>query len=323
MSDRPGYSMRQYGDMITAEPRMSVYAKALEQAITPGCTVIEIGAGFGVFAMLACKYGAGKVIAIEPDPSVELIMPMAQANGCADRITVVRGLSTDYIPDEKADVLLSDLRGTIPLFQRHIETIVDARKRLLKPGGCQLPVRDTIYTAIANAPQTYAKCQEPWQRNNFDLDLSLGRQFVVNEPIRASLSPGAIISGPQPLAVLDYLTITEPNLDCQVELVADRDSVAHGLQMWFDAEIADGLSFSNAPGEPPLVYGRKFLPFEQPVSLKSGDRVSVRIRAKLAGAQYMLFWNSSFFDGDTGEKTESFAQSSFKSIVFGQQKPKP
>lgn len=316
MSEQPGYSMRQYGDMITAEPRMSVYAEALERAITPGCTVIEIGSAFGVFAMLACRYGAGKVIAIEPDPSVELIMPMAQANGCADRITVVRGLSSDYTPDEKADVLISDLRGTIPLFQKHVETIVDARKRLLKPGGCQMPLRDTIRVALARSPKTYAKCQKPWQSNRFDLDLSFGRQFVVNEPIRALLRPQAMLSEPQNLAVLDYLTITEPNLDSTVELVADRDAVAHGLQMWFDAEIADGLTFSNAPGEPPLVYGRKFLPFEQPVNLKQGDRVAIRIKARLFGSQYMLFWNSTFIDGKNGQKMRSFVQSSLKSAVF-------
>lgn len=319
MTDHPGYSIRQYGDMITAEPRMSVYAEALERAVTPGCTVIEIGSGFGVFAMLACRYGAGKVIAIEPDSSAGLIMPMAQANGCADRITVVRGLSTDYVPDEKADVLISDLRGTIPLFQMHVETIVDARERLLKPGGCQMPLRDTIRVALARSPKIYANYQKPWQSNRFCLDLSLARQFVVNEPIRASLGPRAMLSEAQTLAVLDYLTITEPNLDSTVELVADRDAVAHGMQMWFDAEIANGLTFSNVPGEPPLVYGRKFLPFEQPVRLKQGDRVSARIRAKLVGAQYMLFWSSTFFDGETGEKVQSFVQSSFKSRVFARQ----
>lgn len=316
MTEHRGYSMRQYGEMITAEPRMSVYAEALRRAITPGCTVIEIGSGFGVFAMLACRYGAGRVIAIEPDPSVELIMPMARANGCADKITVVRGLSTAYAPQEKADVLISDLRGTIPLFQGHIATIVDARERLLKPGGQQLPQRDTIRVALAHAPKTYTRCQQPWHSNSFDLDLSLGRQFVVNEPIRAMLGSRAMLSEPQTLAVLDYRTITEPNLDSTVELVVDRPGVAHGLQMWFDAEIADGLIFSNAPGEPPLVYGRKFLPFDQPVRLGAGDRVMARIRARLLGAHYMLFWNTTIIDGETGKTKHAFAQSSLKSQVL-------
>ncbi|MCU0947511.1 MAG: class I SAM-dependent methyltransferase [Porphyrobacter sp.] len=316
MAEQRGYSMRQYGEMITAEPRMSVYAEALRRAVTPGCTVIEIGSGFGVFAILACRYGAGRVIAIEPDPSVELIMPMARDNGCADRITVVRGLSTAYVPEEKADVLISDLRGGIPLFQDHVATIVDARARLLKPGGHQLPQADTIRVALARAPKAYARAQQPWLSNRFDLDLSRGRPFVVNEPMRSALGPRAMLSEPQTLAVLDYRTITEPDLDSTVELVADRPATAHGLQMWFDAQIADGLTFSNAPGESPLVYGRTFLPFEQPVRLRPGDRVAARIRARLFGGQYVLFWNSTVIDGASGTVRQSFVQTELKSRVL-------
>jgi protein arginine N-methyltransferase 1 len=138
----------------------------------------------------------------------------------------------------------------------------------------------------------------------------------VNEAVRSALGPRAMLSQPQTLAVLDYRTITEPDLDSTVELVADRPATAHGLQMWFDAEIADGLTFSNAPGEPPLVYGRTFLPFEQPVRLRPGDRVAARIRARLFGGQYILFWNSTIIDGATGTIQHSFAQSELKSRVL-------
>src|ERR1043165_9575056 len=111
MSSRPtGYNVLSYGQMITCEPRMSRYADALRQAVTPGCTVIDIGAGPGIFAMLTCKYGAGNVIAIEPNDSIELLSEFARANGFADRITVFKGLSTDYSPPEKADVIVSDIR---------------------------------------------------------------------------------------------------------------------------------------------------------------------------------------------------------------------
>lgn len=316
MSDPYGYSIRDYGAMITCEPRMSIYAEALERAVTPGCTVIEIGAGFGVFTLLACKYGAGKVVAIEPDPSVELIMPLAQANGCADKITVFRGLSSDFKTDEQADVLISDLRGNIPLFQTHVPTIVDARERLLKPGGHQLPKRDTINVALVRSPKAYKECQKPWLSNKFGLDLSLGRPFVVNDSLRFMLDPRAMVSDPQVLATLDYRTITEPNLDSTVELVASKDATAHGLQVWFDAEIADGLGFSNAPGEPPLVYGRRFLPFEQAVRLKAGDRVSARIRARLSGLHYILSWRCKVIDGATGDVRQTFNQSDFNSKIY-------
>lgn len=323
MSRPSGYSIRAYGAMVTCEPRMSVYAQALERAVTPGCTVIEIGAGFGVFTLLACKYGAGKVIAIEPDPSVELIMPLAKANGCADKVTVIRGLSSDFKPDQQADVLISDLRGNIPLFQAHIATIVDARERLLKPGGKQLPMRDTIKVALARSPAAYRQCHAPWQSNKYGLDLTLGRPYVVNHSMRLSLNARAMLSEPETVATLDYRTITEPNLDSTVELIASRNATAHGLQMWFDADVAEGLSFSNAPGERPLVYGRRFLPFEQPASLMAGDRVSARIRARLSGLHYILSWRCKIIDGTTGAVRQTFNQSDFKGEVHSKSDLEP
>src|SRR3954452_16487839 len=109
--------------MVNCEPRMSAYAEALRRAAKPGCTVIDIGAGPGIFSILACKYGAGKVVAIDPSDSIELVRPIAEANGCADRITIFKGLSTDYSPPTKADVIVSDIRGILPLFEGHIAVI--------------------------------------------------------------------------------------------------------------------------------------------------------------------------------------------------------
>lgn len=310
-----GYDIDSYGDMIDCEPRMSVYAEALRRAVTPGCTVFDIGAGFGVFSILACKYGAGQVVAIEPDPSVELVMPMAQANGCADRITVVRDLSTNYVPAEKADVIVSDIRGTMPLFENHIETILDARGRLLKPGGIQLPMRDTIRLALARSPKTYRLCERPWSANDYGLDLSPGREYAVNREKRTYLSPGALVSEPVDLATLDYTTITSPDLDRTVELVATRDTEMHGLLIWFDAEIAEGLTYSNGPGQPELVYGQSFFPFPVPVRVRAGDTVVARIRARLAGRSYIWSWSTKVVDGKTGEIRHSFNQSTFKSKI--------
>ena len=310
------YSIIDYGDMIDCEPRMSIYAEALKRAVTPGCTVFDIGAGFGVFALLACKYGAGRVVAIEPDASAELIMPMAKANGCADTITVVRGLSTDFSPETKADVIISDIRGTVPFYENHIETIVDARERLLKPGGAQLPLRDTIRLAVVHSPRDYRLCERPWNANEYALDLTLAREFAVNSHRRTHLGEDALLSEPADLLVLDYRTITHPDCDSVTELVATKAGVAHGLLQWFDAEIAEGLGFSNGPGHSELVYGQSFLPFETPVTLRVGDRVSVRIRGMHANGNYVWSWKCTVIDGQSGETRHAFNQSTFKGQVI-------
>jgi protein arginine N-methyltransferase 1 len=310
-----GYSVFDYGDMIECEPRMSIYAEALRRAVTPNCTVIDLGASFGVFALLACQYGAGHVIAIEPDPSIELLRPLAEANGFADRITIIRGLSTDYIPETKADVIVSDCRGTVSLYQHHIATLADARARLLAPGGTLLPMRDTLRIALAQWSKTHRGNTRPWLRNKFGLDLSAGHRFAVNMEQKAYLKPRNLLSAPQNLAVLDYRTITEPNLDASVELTAERDGAVHGLLVWFDAEIAEGLAYSNAPGEPELVYGQMFLPLAHAPRLAVGERISARVRGTLVDGEYIWSWDWQVRGSDGAARGALVRQSSFLSRV--------
>lgn len=308
-----GYDVLGYGE-IAHGARMEAYAKALRKAVTPGCRVIDIGAGPGFFALLACKYGAGSVVAIEPNDSIHLLEKLAEANGCRDRITIFQGLSTDYRDDRKADVIVSDLRGNLPLFEGLIPATIDARERLLAPGGVLIPRRDTLRVAVIDDPDEYRRFDEPWGSNPFGLDLSAGRRFAINTPRKVLLS-GATLLGPVgDLAVLDYMSIGSPDIETDFELPIERAGTAHGLLMWFDAEISEGVGFSNAPSGPTLVYGQRLFPFEHPVSVTTGDRVEGRVKARYLNASYVWVWESSFFRGK--ESLAAFRQSSFLARVL-------
>ncbi|WP_086738232.1 50S ribosomal protein L11 methyltransferase [Erythrobacter colymbi] len=315
MSMPAGYSLPGYGQMVECEPRMGVYAEALRRAITPGCTVIDLGASFGAFALLACKYGAGRVIAIEPDPSIELMMPLAQANGCADRIMVVRDISTRYTPETRADVIVSDCRGTMPLFQHHVATLADARARLLAPGGTLMPMRDTIQAALVHSAKLGRSVTRPWLENRYGMDLAAGYRFAVNSFQKAYLKPKDLVSQPVPIAEVDYRSITEPNLDTSVTLIAERSGPVHGLLLWFDAEIAEGLGYSNAPGAPELVYGQMFLPLDGAPTLAAGGHIALRFRGTLIDGHYVWNWDWQAFTPDGESAGRPVRQSTFLSQI--------
>ena len=59
------YSIYSFGSMITNSERMAPYVQALRAAIKPNSIVVDIGTGTGIFALLACQFGARKVYAIE------------------------------------------------------------------------------------------------------------------------------------------------------------------------------------------------------------------------------------------------------------------
>src|SRR5439155_6787570 len=156
------YSVADYGKMIADGCRMRAYSGALKRAITSDSCVLDIGAGTGILSLLACQYGARKVYAVEPSSAIAIAEEAARANGFADRMECIQALSTDIRLPQKADVIVSDLRGVLPLFQQHLPSIVDARSRLLAPSGNLIPKRDVLWAAVVETPRRYDQLMKPW-----------------------------------------------------------------------------------------------------------------------------------------------------------------
>lgn len=313
MTDSPtSYSLGGYGEMMEANPRMLGYVQALRQAVRPGCVVVDIGAGTGIFSLLACQLGAGHVHAVEPDDALLVGPAMAQANGCADRITFHQALSSNIELSPKADVIISDLRGVLPLFQHHLPAIIDARQRLLAPGGALIPRRDTLWAAAVEAPNLYRPCAEPWLENDFGLDLSAAQPMVVNTWRKARVGSEQLLVSPQIWTVLDYATIDQPSIAGDLAWTAQRSGTLHGVSLWFDADLAEGVGFSNAPDQPELIYGQAFFPMQKPVPVSAGDKITIQLRADLVAGDYIWSWNTEVRAASSaGSAKASFRQSTF------------
>jgi len=97
---------------------------------------------------------------------------------------------------------------------------------------------------------------------------------------------------PQSWATLDYATVESPGLRGTLSWTATRTGTVHGLVVWFDSTLAEGVQISNAPDKPALIYSRVFFPWEKPVSLAVGDTVCVALQADLVGADYIWRWET-------------------------------
>ena len=148
------YNLNDYGRMIADQVCMDAYARALKAAVTPNSVVLDIGAATGIHALLACKFGARQVYAVEPNDAIHLAREVAVANGFGGQIDFIQDLSTNVVLPEPADIIVSDMRGVLPLFGQHIPAIVDARQRHLATGGLLIPQRDTLWVALVEAPLT-------------------------------------------------------------------------------------------------------------------------------------------------------------------------
>ena len=317
MTTPTSYSIISYGEMITDEPRMQAYTEALTRAIFPGCVVLDIGAGTGIFTMLACQLGAGHVHTVEPDDSIQVAREIAAANGFTDRITFHQSISTEIDIINRADVIISDLRGILPLLEHHIPSIIDARERLLVPGGCLVPQADDLYAALVDSPRLYKSYDEPWLRNNYQLDMLAGRKYITNSWQKVNLNKEQLLVSPEHIATIDYNEVGSPDLNGQLKWSIEREGTCHGLAIWFDATLSEGISFTNAPGQPELIYGQAFFPWQEAVKLVAGDIVSVEIQASFVNGNYTWLWTTEVYaGGNTNEIKAAFKQSSFYATPF-------
>ena len=310
------YSIRNYGEMIVDAPRMDAYARALRQSVTSDCVVADIGAGTGIFALLACQLGARRVYAVEPGNAIEVAREMAAANGYADRIEFFPACSDEVTFPEPADVIVSDLRGILPFFQRHIPSIVDARERLLAPAGILIPQRDTLWCAVTHAPELRASLAVPWTDNAFGLDMRAAAVVLANGFYRVRPSAHRLVSEACRIAELDYRTIVDPDLRTEATMRVTHAGQGSGLVAWFDTILADGVGLSNAPDAAPLIYGNTFFPWPETVALEAGDEVHVDLRADLIGPEYVWTWTTRIGSGDATRMR--FNQSEF----FGEWLPR-
>lgn len=300
------YSLRFYGQMLADASRMDAYTEALRRTVTPDSVVMDLGSGPGVFAMLACKFGARRVYAVEPASVISVAREAAAANGLADRIEFFDDLSTDINVPEPANIIISDLRGVLPWFQQNIPSIIDARRRLLATGGVLIPRRDILWAAVVEAPEQYEELVGPWQGKRFELDLTAGTHFVTNTWRKERVQPQQLLSEPVCWTTVDYHEVESADIQAEITWRAARNGTAHGFVVWFDSELVDGVSFSNRPGAPETIYGNGLFPLSKPVELIEGDEIRLRLAAKVVKDDYVWRW-----DTDFERPKVSFKQSTF------------
>jgi len=286
------YGLDGYGSMVADRVRVDAYAQALRKTVRVGSVVVEIGTGPGIFAVLACQVGASRVYAIEPSEIIQVAREVAAANGYTDKIQFFEQFSNRVTLPARADVIVSDLRGVLPLFGRHIPAIVDARRRFLTPGGNLIPRNDTLWAAIAEAPKPYGQLVDPWDHNAFGQDLSPARRLIVNHIQKVKLDADRLLTAGRLWTTLDYNSVEDTDVQGNLEWRAERAGTGHGLVVWFDADLVDGIGFSNAPSAPETIYGSLFFPWPQPVPLEPSQSVAVNLEAKLIEEDYVWRWTT-------------------------------
>lgn len=256
----------QMTSMLTDESRCAKYAAAIRTVVNVrrAPTVLDIGAGTGLLALLAARAGASNVHAVEMyEPLAVLADDIVDANVMTEVVQVHPVRSTDLKVDvnglpKRADVLVTEIFDSALLGEACLPVIRDARRRLLSQDATIIPARATVYARLAQS--TFLR-----RFHDFGKDFPLHRSrsgsscmgHVKPIPVHLdALSEGSdfhFISDTTTVFTFDF---SEDNSDERTsEISFSRTALGRAdvVFYWWQLDLlGDGsITYSSAPGAEP------------------------------------------------------------------------
>ena len=235
--------------MMNDEERGLAYRDALVRAVRPGDTVLEVGTGGGLLAMMAGRIArerGGHVYTAEGNPDLATLAgEVVSHNGLADHVTVKNKMSTLTTPEDlggrRADVIFSETIGTSILVEGQIEWMRDARARLASEGVRIIPGSARQFITLAQSP-TWDRVTRVTHIDGLDLtpfnQVRDTSQFFWSRRYGLSFKDFDFrdMSLPIPVFHIDFYTTTWDDLPRRrvFEVPVLSDGVVHGAYTYFD-----------------------------------------------------------------------------------------
>ena len=303
---------RQY---LADAARLDAFDSALRAIVRPGDVVLDLASGTGVLGLLACRAGARRVYAIEMGPIVELAREIAAANGFGDRIVCVNEVSNRTTLPEPVDLIVMDGAGRFGFDGGIIDTLSDARRRFLKPGGRVIPGRLTLSIAPADTPG-------PWDHVSFWDARVHGLSFAPAARIARNTGYPRHVHRDELLAAPADLVSFDPSLSCaslsgHSNFTITRAGTLSGIAGWFSAALAPGVTLTNAPTASNRINRRNvFFPTGEPSAVDIGDRV--RVSVFIQPAALIVRWRVEVMSAD-GRVRRSTSASTFEGMLISRE----
>ena len=292
--------------------RLDQFAAALDRAITPGCVVLDLGAGFGVLSFLACRRGASRVYAVEITESAEFGRHLAASLGLADRVAFLQGPSFMTELPESVDVIVADVHAPFGLQEGGLSALRDAAGRWLKPGGTVIPAALEWFVAPVEAPDSYRYRIDVWRQSPHGLPLETIRAAAVNLPYPARFTTGDLLSPLKSVARAAVVSPDAPSMSGRVSATVERAGTLHGVCGAMTSTLSPGIALSNIPGAAETTnYSCAFFPIESPLAVSAGDRVDIEV-AVFDGSQAR--WSLTVTDGVTGTTRGRFQHTTLQAM---------
>jgi SAM-dependent methyltransferase len=297
--------------MLRDTTRVMAYRAAIERH-APGKRVVEVGCGTGILSLFAAKAGASKVIAIEESQVSGTAAAMFQVNGCLGVIDLKVANSRNVELDEPADLLIHEILGVDPFDENLLPVLLDARRRLLRPGGRMLPRRLEICCLGIegtedpqhDAAMAVARARELSGLHGLDFGpVVQAVEAAVLRPLRSRSWLGdktfdrKVLS--EELRILDLdleagdLEIVGRPASASLRIAAEGTLV--GIVLFFRAHLDEEIQLTNSPFAPLTHWGWDVRIFSRRLSVRPGDEVPLAIEIESGFGNQRMIIDLGFF----------------------------
>ncbi len=250
--------------MLADGLRNKLLYEAIQKSVNENTSFLDIGAGTGVWAILAAKLGAKRVVAVEVEESlIPVIFKLAQENGVADKIQIIHGNSNHVKIRGKFDVIVSELFSTDTFGKETVASFVDLKKRFLAPNGILIPHKLALYAVPAYV-------EKPIQE--FPADLPIKCEFLRSLKLNYSQqilmperSGTRFLAEPKKLLEIDFQTLeTAPSLSNLNSSWDMEDlSEANAIVIFNRSTFTEDIEMDSFGSQSWRVGTYAFVPFEK------------------------------------------------------------
>jgi len=249
-----------------------------------GKVVLDVGCGTGILSLFCAKAGASKVYAVEYSDIIIQARQIAIDNGYSDKIEFIQQKMEEVELPEKVDVIISEWMGYFLLYESMLGSVINARKKFLKPDGLIFPDRANMFVALIE-DHDYKQQKIHFWDQVYGYDFSCIKEMAYREPIVDSVDMEALISESACIYSIDLLSCEVSDLefvsDWNVKVTANE--FGHALLGWFDVEFSachKPIRFTTAPYASYTHWKQTVFYLQEDIRVTKGDILHGRLSCK-------------------------------------------
>lgn len=249
-------------NLLSDEQRLSAIKEAIDEHVSAGDIVADLGAGVGVLSYLASKR-AEKVYAVEMDREVYEKGREIMTSEGVDNVEYIRGDARDVDLPERVDVVMCEMLDTALAAELQVPVMNYAVEELCKPDTTVIP---------AEAKTSAKLIRSDYEFYGGTFRLPHFEEYGSRESESRSDE-----------TVYHHVRFDERNTELveqQVSVTATEAGTVNGMQLNTDVRFGEGLDFVGAS---PWLDAPLNLPFDTAYHVEPGQELTIKVSYQLGG----------------------------------------